>query len=308
LYMEHRMRITSHRSPWTASILAVALAVPPGALVQARSGAAQMAVPAPPAPPPGTNADTGWPRTVTLKSGTAVWYQPQVESWIDQKHIVGWSAVSYQPTGAKEPALGTIKIEGPTEVALDERVVGLDLRITEYNFKSLSPEQVKTLVADVQALPRRERVLDLDRLLAYVEDSPLQQKSIEGIKADPPRVFWAQAPAALVNLDGDPIWSPVKDVDLKYAVNTNWDLFEHAPSKTIYLRYNDSWLQSAAIEGPWTAVKGKLPDSFSKLPADDNWADVRAALPGKTLASRAMPRRFASTQPAELILLDGPSN
>ncbi|MDH4065527.1 MAG: hypothetical protein OEW19_14100, partial [Acidobacteriota bacterium] len=235
-------------------------------------------------------------------------YQPQVESWIDQKHIVGWSAVSYQPTGAKEPALGTIKIEGPTEVALDERVVGLDLRITEYNFKSLSPEQVKTLVADVQALPRRERVLDLDRLLAYVEDSPLQQKSIEGIKADPPRVFWAQAPAALVNLDGDPIWSPVKDVDLKYAVNTNWDLFEHGPSKTIYLRYNDSWLQSAAIEGPWTAVKGKLPDSFSKLPADDNWADVRAALPGKTLASKAMPRMFASTQPAELILLDGPIN
>jgi hypothetical protein len=81
--------------------------------------------------PPGTNADTGWPRTVTLKTGTVVWYQPQVESWIDQKNIVGWSAVSYQRTGVKEPALGTIKIEGPTHVAVDDRVVTLDLRITQ---------------------------------------------------------------------------------------------------------------------------------------------------------------------------------
>ena len=121
---------------------------------------------------------------------------------------MAWSAVSYQPTGAKEPALGTIKIEGPTRVALDDRVVTMDLNITEYNFKTLSPDQVKALVADVQALPQNERVIDLDRLLAYVSQSPLQVKNVEGIKADPPKVFHAIAPAMLINLDGDPIWSP----------------------------------------------------------------------------------------------------
>ena len=84
---------------------------------------------------------------------------------------MAWSAVAYQPTGAKEPALGTIKIEGPTVVSLDERVVSLDLRITEYNFKTLSPDQVKALVADVQARPVNERVIDLDRVLAYVDEA-----------------------------------------------------------------------------------------------------------------------------------------
>ena len=64
-------------------------------------------------------------------------------------------------------------------------------------------------------------------------------------------MFWAPAPAILVNLDGDPIWSPIKDVDLRYAVNTNWDLFEHTPTKTLYLRDNRSWLQATAVEGPW---------------------------------------------------------
>ena len=34
-------------------------------------------------------------------------------------------------------------------------------------------------------------------------------------------------------------------------------------------------MQGAVVAG------GKLPDSFKKLPADDNWKDVKANLPGK---------------------------
>ena len=304
------MLIRSYRSPAVALILSMAIAAPPGSILRAQTKPAPATLPAiaqppaAPAPPPGTNADTGWPRHVTLKSGDVTWYQPQVESWTGQKQIVAWSAVSYLPLNAKEPALGTVKIEGPTRVSLDDRVVTLDLRITEYNFKTLNPDQVKALVADIQTLPQNERVLDLDRLLAYTASSTLQVKNVEGIKADPPRVFWSVAPAALLGIDGEAIWSPVKDVDLRYAVNTNWDLFEHTPSKKFYLRYNESWLEADAVTGPWKAVGGKLPESFSKLPNDENWKDVKAALPGKKLSSKATPKLFVSTDPAELILLD----
>ncbi|HEX5109084.1 MAG TPA: hypothetical protein VFV95_11580 [Vicinamibacterales bacterium] len=331
------MRISSHRSPWVAGLLTVVMAVPPGVVLHSQAKPATPATPAPatqakpatpaaPAPatqakpaatqakpaaqanpPAGTNADTGWPRQATLNSGTVVWYQPQVESWASQKNIVAWSAVSYQMNGVKEPALGTIKIEGTTQISLDDRVVSMDdFRITEYNFKTLKPEQVKVLVSDVQALPQRQRVLDLDRLLAYVSSSPLQVKNVEGIKADPPIVHNAVAPAMLINLDGEPIWSPIKDVDLRYALNTNWDLFEYAPTKTLYVRYNQSWLQATSIKGPWTAVTAKLPESFSKLPADDNWKDVKAALPGKKLSTKTTPKVFVATEPAELIMTDGP--
>jgi len=302
------MRIPSYRSPSVAALVAVTLAIPPGSLVRAQSkpsGPAPAPVPQGANPPAGTNADTGWPRSIALPHGSVTWYQPQVESWANQKQIVAYSAVSYTPTGAKEPALGTIKIEGPTKVSVEERVVSLDLRVTEYNFKSLSPEQVKTLVADVQARPLNERVLDLDRLIAYIADSPLQVKNVEGIKADPPKVFSAPMPAALMNLDGDPIWSPIKDVDLKYAVNTNWDLFEYAPTKTYYARYNESWVQASDVMGPWAPVSAKLPESFSKLPADDNWKEVKAALPGKKLSGKAVPKIFVTTTPAELIALQG---
>jgi hypothetical protein len=293
------MRSPFRRSPWLIGAVSLAMSVPQGLVVTGQTKPAAAAT-----PPPGTNADTGWPRTLTPKSGTAVWYQPQVESWINQQQIVAWSAVSYQPAGAKEPTLGTIKIEGPTRVAVDDRVVSMDLKITEYNFPSLPPEQVKALVADVQALPVNEKVLDLDRLLAYIDASPLQIKNTESLKADPPRIFNSVAPAILVNLDGDPIWSPVKDVDLRYAVNTNWDLFEHAPTGTLYLRHNQSWLQATAFRGPWKPA-GRLPDSFSKLPDDDNWKDVKAALPGTRPSGKTMPAVFVSTDPAELIVIEG---
>ena len=125
-------------------------------------------------PPAGTNADTGWPRTIALKTGTAVWYQPQIESWADQKHIVAWSAVSYLPTGAKEPALGTIKLEGA-----DQRVRG---RTRRAHGPADHRVQLQDAVAGAGqdagrrgagAPDRHERVIDLDRVLAYVSDSPL---------------------------------------------------------------------------------------------------------------------------------------
>ena len=124
------------------------------------------------------------------------------------------------------------------------------------------------------------------------------------MKADPPTIFFSKKPALLVNLDGEPIWSPIKENDLKFAVNTNWDLFQHDPTKVYYLRNEQSWLQAQDLKGPWIAA-GKLPESFAKLPSDDNWKDVKAALPGKKLSADKLPQVFVSSAPAEMILLTG---
>jgi hypothetical protein len=298
------------RSPHLAAILAILVAAPSGTGLRAQTPAAKAAAPAAKTatPPAGTNADPGWPRTVKMANGSAEIYQPQVESWAGQKHIVAWSAVAYSPTAAKEPALGTIKLESNTKVSLDDRVVGFDaFKVTEYNFKTLSPAQAKTFASDVSQLPENVRVLDLDRVLAYVRKSPLNVKNVEGIKADPPKILSSTTPAVLVNLDGAPIWSPIKDLDLKFAVNTNWDLFQYGASNTLYLRDEQSWLQAPAIEGPWTAVD-KLPPSFAKLPADDNWKEVKAAVPGKKFTAKTLPKVYSSTDPAELIKIDGAPN
>jgi hypothetical protein len=231
-------------------------------------------------------------------------YQPQVSSWDKQTHLTAFSAVSYRDKTGAKPVLGTVKIEAETKVALEDRLVNFHaLKITEANFQNLSKEAVRDVTdAIVQKLPVDDQVIALDRVLANLDKSAIVPKNVEGIKADPPRIFFSKTPAVIVNLDGDPIWSPIKGNDLKYAVNTNWDLFQHEPTNTLYLRNNDSWLKASTVAGPWTAA-GTLPESFKKLPAEDNWKDVLASLPGKP--AKAVPRVFVSNAPAELILLTG---
>jgi hypothetical protein len=270
----------------------------------AKPGAQPAATPAAAATAP---IDGGWPRVNGLPDGaTILIYQPQIASWDKQAHLVAFSAVSYRGKTDEKPAVGTIKLEADTKVALDDRLVSLqDLKITEANFQTLSKDQVREVTAQIdKGLPDDDRVIALDRVLANLDKSQILPKNVEGIKADPPTIFFSKTPAVIVNIDGDPIWSPIANNDLKFAVNTNWDLFQHGPTNTYYLRNNDTWLKATDVNGTWTPA-GKLPDSFNKLPAEENWKDVKANLPGKTIAASAVPKVFVSNKPAELILLTG---
>jgi len=254
--------------------------------------------------------DGGWPRAYSTPAGaTVILYEPQVASWTDQKRAVLYLAVSYTAKGAPKPALGTITVEADTKVAVAERLVNIsDLAITASTFTTLNDEQRQAAVDDIKAhMPAEHRVIALDRVLAYIDKSRIVPKNVDGLKADPPAIFYSATPAVLVNIDGDPIWSAIKDNDLKFAVNTNWDLFQYPPTGTLYLLKDKSWLQASSVTGPWKAA-GTLPDSFKKLPADDNWKDAKAAIPGTTLTAAQTPKVFVSTKPAELILVSGAPN
>jgi hypothetical protein len=255
-------------------------------------------------PPP---IDGGWPRNYATASGAAlVVYQPQVASWAEQKHAVLYAAVSYMPKGAPKATLGTIKVDSDTSVSVAERLVSFsDLKVSESNFPSAQRDELRTIVEEITTtIPLNDRVISLDRVLANIDKSQISPKNVEGVKADPPTIFFSKTPAIVVNIDGEPIWSPIQGNDLKSAVNTNWDLFEHAPSQAYYLRDNDIWLKSSDIKGSWEPA-GDLPASFKNLPADDNWKEVKASLPGKKVSASKAPKAFVSSTPAELILLQG---
>ena len=88
------------------------------------------------------------------------------------------------------------------------------MKIVEANFQTLSKEQIREVAAEIEkAIPDDERVIALDRVLANVDKSQIVPKNIEGIKADPPTIFFSKTPAVIVNLDGEPIWSPIKEND-----------------------------------------------------------------------------------------------
>jgi hypothetical protein len=251
------------------------------------------------------SGDGGWPRGFSTPSEAQfVLFQPQISSWENRTHLVAFAAVSYTAKGEQKPAMGTIKIEADTETSLEKRLVKLSvLKITEANFQSLSKEQTREIVSEIEkSIPAEDRIISLDRVLAYVDKSQINPKNVEGLKSDPPKIFLSRTPAILLSFDGEPIWSPIKDNELKFAVNTNWDVFQHPPTGLYYLRNEASWLMAADLKGPWTQP-AKLPESFAKLPADDNWKEVKANVPGKH--APAVPAVYFSIEPAELLLLDG---
>ena len=207
----------------------------------------------------------------------------------DQKHMVAYAAVSYTPKGAAKPALGTVKVESDTQRragrAARELLGAQDRRVQL--LRRCQRDQLRTLVAEIAAaVPLDERVIALDRVLANIDTSQIIPKNVEGVKADPPPIFFSKTPAVLVNIDGDPIWSPIKDNDLKFAVNTNWDLFQHAPTKTFYLRNDDVWLKAADAEGAVDAGRHAARRASTSCPPTTNWKDVKASA---ARASRSAP-------------------
>ena len=136
-------------------------------------------------------------------------------------------------------------------------------------------------------------MIALDRVLANIDTSQIIPRNVDGVKADPPTIFFSKTPAVLVNIDGEPIWAPIPQNDLTSAVNTNWDLFQHGPTKTFYLRNDRVWLKATDVKGPW-APAGTLPESFTKLPADDNWKEVKASLPGQKVSAKPGASRCSS--------------
>ena len=137
-------------------------------------------------------------------------------------------------------------------MSLADRLVSFkNLRTVEANFKTLPKEQVREVAATIEkVMSDDERVIALDRVLANIDKSQIVAKNVEGIKADPPTIFFSTTPAVMVNIDSEPIWSPIKENDLKFAVNTNWDLFQHVPTNTFYLRNDSSWLKATDVKGP----------------------------------------------------------
>ena len=247
------LAIVSLLEPTVVPAGAQTTAKPPSKTPPPPTAPAPTKVAVPAAAPP---VDGGWPRRYLVSGGGDITvYQPQVSSW-DQKHMVAFSAVQYATSSTAKPALGTIKLEADTKVATAERLVQFEkLKISETNFPTLEKEKVRQIAGTIEkTISADDRIIALDRVLANVNASSIAPKNVDGVKADPPTIFFSKTPAVIVNLDGEAIWSPIQNNDLKYAVNTNWDLFQHDPTKAYYLRNNNTWLKATDLKGPWTAA------------------------------------------------------
>ncbi len=250
-------------------------------------------------------ADPGWPRQHVQDNKKLTIYQPQVDEWKDYSVIKIRCAIEIEGVLA-EPKFGVAEIEARTLVDQQARTVQLFATKRDVRFSGVSEAEKVSLLKAMVALRPPEQIItvSLDRVLAFLDaDTASVQKQVD-VNLNPPKIYYSDSPAVLVIFMGEPQFKPVvaAEPDLMFAVNTNWDVFYEPASKSYFLLNGEHWLTSQSAEGPWTAAES-LPARLSKLPEDENWAEVRKHVPAKKSAAAA--RVIASTVPAELVLTAG---
>ena len=203
------------------------------------------------------------------------------------------------PQAADKPALGTIKLEADTKVALTERLVSF---AEDEDRRGQLPDAcprsrcARSPRRSTRRCPTDERVIALDRVLANVDKS--------AIVAEERRGHQGRSAADLLQQDAGGDRQPRRRADLEPDQGQRPEVRGQHELGSVPARADEHLLPAQqrrvaegapTSKGPWTPA-GTLPDSFKKLPADENWKDVSANLPGQ--AGRRVGRAEGVRQPA----------
>ena len=245
----------------------------------------------------------GWPREITKSGNRLVYYQPQIGDWTNYKSLTAEMAFSLTPAGG-QATVGVVSLTAQTDTSIEQRQVLIrDIKATSIRFPSADANMALKLEQTArQLLPLQAVTISLDRLLAGIERSKVVTAPV-AVKNDPPKIFYSAKPAILLLVDGKTVQTKIEKTNLEFVVNTNWDLFFDKGKKQYYLLGNKTWLTAKQVEGPWSLAT-QLPSDLSKLPATENWNDVKAALPLRA-SGEPVPQVFFSREPAELALFNG---
>lgn len=250
--------------------------------------------------------DADYPKLIELNGKQAIIHAPQISSWTDFEILEGIAAVESVPQEGEETRYGVVEFTASAIPDLGTRTVEIsDVNVTAITEgdNDLSGEAAQLFE---EAFPEA-KTIPLDLALSHLAES-VEPISTPGVTSEPPTIFVAKESAALMLLHGEPLLTPIENLDIQFAANTNWSLFFDDASELWYLRNDDTWLQADDYSGPWSWA-GSLPTQLSQLPGDGNWTSVRqAAQAWQGAPVFSAPQIFVATTPAELILLVGEAN
>jgi len=245
--------------------------------------------------------DPGWPRQITKQGNTLVYYQPQVDDWVNFTELNWRSAFSLTPAGGK-PVLGVFVAQGQTDVDNDNKTVLIsNIRLLSTNFPSLDPASTAQMDQLLRTFVPPTVTISLHRLVAVVKKA--EAVPSVPVRNDPPAIVVSYKPAILLNVDGEPTLGDVGKTKLKFVINTTWPLFLDPGTSTYYLLAGQQWMTAGSLDGPWSPT-AKLPKEMSKITEEAQWSSLRSVIPPPA-SSGIVPMIFYSSQPAEMILFDG---
>lgn len=254
-----------------------------------------------------------WPFRIEVGDTLITIYMPQIET-LEGDMVTARAAVSLTVPGAETPVFGAVWFESYALTDRETRTVVLsDVNIMGARFPSLEGETLDRYGELVnREIEELEFLLTLDDMKAALENVEKQQVAAEGMKNDPPKIYFRSTPAVLITIDGKPKKEDLEDSNLKYVVNTAFFIVYDKKSKTYYLRGGPWWYASKKVKSGYAPVD-KVPDEVASLAeAAEKAAAEAAALeegnladPDSAFAGATPPEIIISTEPAELIVSEG---
>lgn len=257
------------------------------------------------AQPPQSSSDL-WPREFDHANMHFTVYQPQVDSWKDNR-LEGRCAVAVTRAGQTKPIYGIVSLSARTAVDKETRSVFLDdLKVTGTTFPSAQSKQSELADAIRGSLPDWPRTISLDRLLAdlAITQAKTTAESVP-LNNNPPKILFSRVPAVLILIDGEPVYRPISGARYTRVINTPALLLFDPQANRFYLDGVQWWMTASALTGPWTVA----PDPPSDL------AQVKeSVLADEEKDPHAHPQDqpqlppavvYVSTTPAELIVTAG---
>ena len=222
-------------------------------LLGAQAGSAAEPPPQPRRRPQTPDIDGGWPRDLDVAERRDDPRVPAADRELGRTESHGGvrrrvvHREGRRQAGARAPSSS----RRTRRVAVDERLVNFSqVKITETHFPGLPNDQLREVTATItEGVPQGALMIALDRVLARLDKSQIIPKNVDGVKADPPVIFYS----TLVGDPRQPRWRSDLEPDQgqRPPVRRQHQLgsLPAQPTKTFYLRHNQSWLQRRRREG-----------------------------------------------------------
>ena len=252
--------------------------------------------------------DSDWPRTVPLEQGTVTIYPLKVDK-LDNGIIHYRAALAYRATAYSEPVFGAGWFESPVEIDNRKRMVHpKGLKVTETRFPA-GTEDVEAGLSDALAQRSTAWNLDvsLDELDAALKTARAESEALQKMNTAPPRIIYRDHPALLVSIDGDPVLREIENSKLEAVINTPYPLIYDR--KHYYLNAaKDVWYRADKATGPYEFETTPPADIVAMVnDAESEAATGEATETVEKVTAANAPEIVVSTEPAELIVTDGPA-
>ena len=250
-----------------------------------------------------------WPREITLTNAKAILYQPQIETWEENK-LDFRAVVAVTPTGSKREIFGVIWGKGRTHVDKIARTVTLeDLKLNQSKFPTLADNGASYLRALEQQWTTAQRTISLDRMEAMLAAAGTVKPNPVQVSNDPPQILIAQSPAMLVPISGNPVVRPVPDTNFERVINSEALILRQVGDGNYYLHMYDGWVYSGTLAGPWYQPMSFPPgiDQVAQTLAKSGQVDLfdGGNMQPKPSLAKGLPAIYVTQTPAELIVFQG---